>query len=175
MLSKLYIPDKPGELPLLLLHMLLSDLDDVCPHEIVLLPGQHLTDPPSTQHPPFEDAVAEKLLDKIRTGLVKRFGRRIEGIDVSAYKENVRFCELRAFLELELEEDEEDHIGDRDRPESDVGGPEAVEEQEEGSEPEVGPASAALRGMGNSKDIVPVPSEVGSEEGFVPFYTMLVF
>ena len=105
--------------------------------------------------------MAEKLLDKIRTGIVKRFGRRIERIDVSMYRESAPFRGLCAFLELELE-DEEDQSGDHNCLD--------VLEEEEG-EPEVGPTAEVLR---DRMGVVSVPSEDGSEEGFVPFYTMLV-
>ena len=122
------------------------------------------------QHAPFEDAVTEKSLDKFRTGIVKRFGRRIESIDASTYKENVRFRELCAFLGLELDEDEDDRVEDGNHLVGDADRPDTPEEEEEENGPEEEPAAAADLGQG--KHVVSVPFEVesGPEERCVTLH-----
>lgn len=107
----------------------------------------------------------------MRTGIVSRFRRRIEGIDANTYKENARFIELCAFLGLELEESEEDQVEDGDRDRGDVVYPDVPAEEGEESEPEVGPIAAT--DPGESKGVVP-EVESGSEEGCVAFYTVSV-
>ncbi|KAH9924026.1 nuclear condensing complex subunit [Fomitopsis serialis] len=105
LLGKLYIHDNPGDLPLLLLHMVLTDLKDHCP---------------------FEDPAAEKIVDKFRGGFVKRFGKRIEGIDARVHATDERFRELCALIGLEFEDE---RIG-----ESDGAAPEDEEDAEEETE-----------------------------------------
>lgn len=114
--------------------------------------------------------MTEKLLDKFRTGVVKRFGRRIEGIDASTYKENVRFRELCAFLGLEFDEKEDDRVEDGDHLVGDADRPDTREEEEEESETGEEPAAAAELGKG--KHVVSVPFEVesGPEEGCATFH-----
>ena len=105
--------------------------------------------------------MAEKLLDRIRTGFNKRFGRRIEGIDASRYKENARFHELCAFLGLELEEDQ---VEGGDHSVDNVDPPEDDEERLEAES-----AAEAVPSEDKGKHAEPVLSEVesGSEDGCV--------
>ncbi|KAH9836048.1 nuclear condensing complex subunit [Rhodofomes roseus] len=110
LLGKLYIPDKPGDLTLLLLHMLLSDLEDHCP---------------------FEDPAAEKMVDKFRSGFVKKFSRRIEGMDARTYADDERFRELCALIGLEFEEE-----GANEEQRGDVAAIEGEDEEEEEGEEE---------------------------------------
>ncbi|TFY58884.1 hypothetical protein EVJ58_g6127 [Rhodofomes roseus] len=110
LLGKLYIPDKPGDLTLLLLHMLLSDLEDHCP---------------------FEDPAAEKMVDKFRSGFVKKFSGRIEGMDARTYADDERFRELCALIGLEFEEE-----GANEEQRGDVAAIEGEDEEEEEGEEE---------------------------------------
>ena len=112
------------------------------------------------QHAPFEDPVAEKLLDRIRTGFNKRFGRHIEGIDASRYKENARFHELCAFLGLELEEDQ---VEGGDHSVDNVDPPEDDEERLEVESAEAVPSESEGKHAGSILSEV----ESGSEDGCV--------
>ncbi|KAL4248657.1 CND3 (condensin subunit 3) family protein [Abortiporus biennis] len=128
-LSKLYLPDKPNQLSLLLLHILLEYLND---------------------HNPSEDAASNKLLDRFRSLFKKRFSKQVDHIDWGKYSSAPELKEVCELVDIEIPQATEEG----QEPDDDERSDQSDDREEEGEEEDRG-AGRPAPAIPNHNAVVP--------------------